>query len=130
MKLSLRPATSDDREFLYQIYASTRADELALTDWTDSQKADFLDKQFTAQDTYYRENYPGAEFGLVLLDDEPIGRLYIHRRLGEIRVMDIAILPRHRNQGHATTLFHALQIEAAKSSKSLTIHVEQFNPAR
>lgn len=129
MNLTLCPATPADRDLLYRIYASTREEELALTDWDDIQKTAFLTQQFTAQDTHYRAHYPGAVFNLILADDNPIGRLYIHRRRAEIRVMDIALLPPHRNHGYATTLLRGLQTEAATTAKSLTIHVEQFNPA-
>jgi GNAT superfamily N-acetyltransferase len=129
MNLSLRPATPGDRDLLYCIYASTRTDEIGLTDWSESQIADFFTQQFTAQDTYYREHYPGAIFNLILLADDPIGRLYIHRRPDEIRVMDIALLPSHRNRGYGTALLRDLQTEATAASKPLTIHVEQFNPA-
>jgi GNAT superfamily N-acetyltransferase len=130
MNLILRPAETADRDLLFRIYASTREEELAVTGWDDAQKIAFLTQQFTAQDTYYREHYPGADFDLILLGDEPIGRLYIHHRPDEIRIMDIALLPPHRNHGYGTALFQTLQAEAAGSAKSLTIHVEQFNPAR
>jgi ribosomal protein S18 acetylase RimI-like enzyme len=43
--------------------------------------------------------------------------------------MDIALLPPHRNRGIATALLRDLQTEAAAAAKSLSIHVEQFNPA-
>ena len=129
MNLTLRPAEAADRDLLFRIYASTRDEELALTDWDDAQKSAFLNQQFTAQDTHYREHYPGAVFNLILLDGDPVGRLYLHRRPSEIRIMDIALLPPHRNRGIGTALLRDLQTEAAASAKPLTIHVEQFNPA-
>jgi RimJ/RimL family protein N-acetyltransferase len=129
VNLTLRPATPADRDLLYRIYASTRDEEIARTDWTEPQVTAFLTQQFAAQDTHYREHYPGAVFNLILLDDTPIGRLYIHRRPAEIRVMDIALLPPYRNRGYATSLLRDFQTEAATTARSLTIHVEQFNPA-
>jgi len=129
MNLTLRPSTSADRDLLYRIYASTREDEIALTDWTEDQVTAFLTQQFTAQDTHYREHYPGAAFNLILLHDDPIGRLYIHRRPAEIRIMDTGLLPPHRNRGIGTYLLQTLQSEAATAATALTIHVEQFNPA-
>jgi GNAT superfamily N-acetyltransferase len=129
MILTLRPAEAADRDLLYRIYASTREEEIALTDWTESQIAAFLTQQFTAQDTHYREHYSGAVFNLILLDGDPVGRLYLHRRLSDIRIMDIALLPPHRNRSIATALLRDLQTEAATAATPLTIHVEQFNPA-
>ncbi len=129
MNLTLRPAGAADRDLLFRIYASTRDEELARTDWDDAQKRAFLTQQFTAQDTHYREHYPGAVFSLILLDGDPVGRLYLHHRPDGIRIMDIALLPPHRNRGIATALLRDLQTEAAAVAKPLTIHVEQFNPA-
>jgi ribosomal protein S18 acetylase RimI-like enzyme len=43
--------------------------------------------------------------------------------------MDITLLPEHRSQGIGTQLLRELQNEAAAAGKSLSIHVETFNPA-
>ena len=67
MNLTLRPAEAADRDLLFRVYASTREAELALTDWDEAQKMAFLTHQFTAQDTHYRQHYPGALFNLILL---------------------------------------------------------------
>ncbi len=41
--LTFRRIADADLPFLARVYASTRAEELAVTDWTDAQKAAFLD---------------------------------------------------------------------------------------
>lgn len=79
MNVSLRSVEPADEEFLLGLYATTRADELALTDWTDEQKAAFVRHQFDAQTHHYREHYPTATFDVILVDDEPAGRLYVDR---------------------------------------------------
>ena len=134
-KISLRLATDDDRPFLVRVYGGTREEELAVTDWTREQKDAFIEMQFTAQDTYWREHYVGAEFFVIERrredgSTEGIGRLYLHGRTQELRLMDIAILPTFRGQGIGTLLLNQLIERAASEGKSLTIHVEQFNPAR
>jgi ribosomal protein S18 acetylase RimI-like enzyme len=43
--------------------------------------------------------------------------------------MDIALVPEHRGTGIGTQLLRELQEEARSAGKSLTIHVERFNPA-
>ncbi len=48
---------NQDQEILFQIYASTRSEELALTNWTEEQKKTFLQMQFRSQQAYYIENY-------------------------------------------------------------------------
>ena len=75
----LRPATADDTEFLRAVYAGTRTEELALTDWSDAQKAAFCRQQFDAQDNHYRAHYPTSEFLEIENGTESIGRLYVDR---------------------------------------------------
>lgn len=125
----LRAVTPVDTEFLAAVYAATRMEELAVTDWSAGQKAEFCRMQFTAQDTHYHQHYPTAEYAVIEVSEIPVGRLYIDRWNREIRIMDIAILPEHRGKGIGTELLTDLQSEAAASGKSLTIHVERFNPA-
>lgn len=125
----MRPARGEDVEFLCAVYASTREEELALTDWSDEQKAAFCRQQFTAQDAHYRAHYPTAEYSIIECDGVAVGRLFVDRWEKEIRIMDIALLPANRGAGIGTRLLLALQEEARAAGKSLTIHVEKFNPA-
>jgi ribosomal protein S18 acetylase RimI-like enzyme len=127
--IAFRPIRPEDEAFLYQVYASTRADELALVDWDEAQKEAFLKMQFNAQHQEYQRNYPDADFLIILLNDQPIGRLYIDRGEDEVRLIDIALLPEYRNGGIGTAILKDIQAEAANVGKSVTIHVEMFNPA-
>ncbi|MEA2572784.1 MAG: hypothetical protein QOH93_82 [Chloroflexia bacterium] len=129
MKITLRPIEPGDMEFLYWVYASTREAELAVTVWDDAQKETFLQMQFNAQHTYYREYYPNASFQVILCDGQPAGRLYVDRWPDQIRVMDIALLAQFRNAGVGTRLLNDLLAEGALSGKPVTIHVEMYNPA-
>jgi ribosomal protein S18 acetylase RimI-like enzyme len=127
--ISLRPALPGDDEFLFSVYASTRAEEMELVNWTTTQKEAFLRLQFRAQDLFYRENYAGAEYWVIQQDDQPAGRLYVQRREDEIRIMDISLLPEFRRRGIGSSLLNQVLGEAAKSNLPVTIHVERFNPA-
>ncbi len=126
----LRPVLPADEPFLRAVYAGTRAEELAMTPWTAEQKQAFLDMQFRAQDTDYRQNYPQAQYLVIERAGTPLGRLYVDRRPASIHILDIALLPEHRGSGVGTKLLREIQAEAAAAGQPLTIHVEQFNPAR
>jgi ribosomal protein S18 acetylase RimI-like enzyme len=121
----LRPVEPGDREFLYRVYASTRTEELAVVPWDEQQKDAFLRAQFDAQDAWWRENYGGASFDVIVVDGEPAGRLYVHRGETEIRIVDIALLPEHRGKGVGTALLRDVIAEG----KRMTIHVERMNTA-
>ena len=127
--VTFRPITAEDEPFLRRVYASTRLEELAPLGWSADQQSGFLAQQFNAQHQYYQEHYADADFQLILLGEQPIGRLYVARWPDEIRLMDIALLPEHRNAGYGTHIIRELLEEAARARKPLRIHVEKFNPA-
>ena len=128
--VSLRLSTATDEAFLGLVYVSTRIEELAVVPWTDEQKGLFLAQQFHAQDVAYRENYPDASFSIVELDGEPIGRLILARLAGnELRIVDIALLPDHRNTGIGTRLIRDVLATAESGDLMVSLHVEVWSPA-
>jgi len=129
-QVGLRPASSADRPFLAQVYATTRAEELALVPWTEEQKARFVAHQFEAQDAHYRTHYGDGTFDVIEVDGEPAGRLYVHRGPSEIRIVDITLAPAFRGRGLGTRLLRALIDEAEDRGCKLSIHVEMNNPAQ
>ena len=68
--------------------------------------------QFDVQDAQHKA-LCGRGVDLILVGGQPAGRLYLHRRDDEIRIMDIALLPDYCNRGIGTTLLRGLQSEAA-----------------
>jgi GNAT superfamily N-acetyltransferase len=124
-----RAVVSNDRAFLYQVYASTRQAELAQTGWNPGQIDAFLRSQFEAQDRYYREVYADASYEVLLWDGVPAGRLYVGRWDNEICIIDIAMLPGYQRQGIGGALLQDLFAEADTVQKPVRIHVEKFNPA-
>ena len=127
--IGFRPVGDADMRFLHDLYASTRAQELSVVDWSKTQKSAFLSMQFEAQHRYYHEQYPDADYLLVQQEDIDIGRIYLHRRIDELRLIDIALIPESRNQGLGSKLLKDLLDEGQASALPVRIHVETFNPA-
>lgn len=127
--ISLRPECPQDQEFLFALYASTRAEEMKLVPWSDSQKHAFLRMQFELQSTHYHSYYSNASYQIILAEGQPIGRLYIHRAESQILVIDIALLPQHRGAGIGRQLLEEVLAEARAAKKTVGIHVERNNPA-
>lgn len=126
---SLRPMGVDDQRLGFQIYASTRAEEMALVPWTDEQKEAFLTMQFNAQSAHYSKFNPTAEYSIILCGGQAAGRLIMERSPREIVVMDIALLPQFRGQGVGTTILQDCVDEARQAGLPLVLRVEFFNPA-
>jgi ribosomal protein S18 acetylase RimI-like enzyme len=126
----LQPAGDDDEAFLRTLYASTRQDEIRAWGWTPAQAQPFLQMQFFAQRTSFAAAYPGAKHELILEDGQPLGRLLVWRHAGEVRLVDISLLPAARGRGIGTALLRRLIAEAEADEKRLCLQVLTTNRAR
>ncbi len=126
---TLRAATEDDTHFLREVYASTRMNELKHVNWSESQINEFIDMQFHAQSTHYKNYFPDTEYSILLEEGTPIGRLYLDRSSNAFQIIDIALLHGHRNKGIGTYWLQVIISEAKTAQKPVRIHVERFNPA-
>lgn len=129
--IGLRPQRPEDLETIRNLYIDIRWDELAPTPWTDEQKVAFLCSQFDLQHRHYTTHYVGTEFYVIEQAGTAIGRFYLDRvSPSEIRVVDIAFFRQHAGKGYGSALIKAAQQSATATGRPLTMHVEQFNPAR
>ena len=125
LDLLLRDATPDDEPFLFEVYASTRIDELEGLGWDDNQKQAFIKMQFLARE----RTYPRVDNRIILLNGRPIGRILVDRKETGILLHDIALLKEFRNAGVGSRLIHDLMNEATAASKTITLHVFGMSPA-
>jgi ribosomal protein S18 acetylase RimI-like enzyme len=119
----LRPATLEDEPFLRQLFATTRAAELALMPWDESQKEIFIAMQFKAQSQQYAMTYPDADHSVILFNEAPVGRMIVARTEAAISLVDIALLPKYRNAGVGTGLIKDLLKGAAIAGKPVRLSV-------
>jgi len=129
MHVTLRPVRDDDEPFLLRVYAGTRAEELAPVPWSPEEKAAFVAQQFAAQTIHYAKHYAGMSADVIVVDDQPAGRLLVDRWPDEIRIVDISLLPAVRGRGVGSMLLRGLIDEAAADGKRVSIHVERENRA-
>jgi ribosomal protein S18 acetylase RimI-like enzyme len=128
--IALRPETADDAAFVERLYIANRWDEVAPTGWSDHEKVSFLTQQQRFQVIHYQTYYGHAARGIITSHGEAIGRLYVLKMAGDIRIVDIAIMPEQRSRGIGTALILAVFDQARQDGSKVSIHVEQFNPAR
>jgi ribosomal protein S18 acetylase RimI-like enzyme len=132
---ALRPVSASDQALLLQVFASTRAEELALAGWDAATCEAFVRQQSHAQQMHYQRHWPAAEHSVIerLSADgarQSVGRLWLNRGSRMIHVLDIAILPEWRGQGLGRAVMVRLLAEAAASGREVSIYVETHNPAR
>ena len=128
-RVALRKATEEDRDFLVGVYGAARDEELSQVAWGPGQREAFVRMQFDAQDREYRRHNPYGTFDVVEVEGQPAGRLYVDRRPGDLRIVDISILPEFRDSGVGSHLIRRLMDEAAGSDRIVSIHVEIHNRA-
>jgi GNAT superfamily N-acetyltransferase len=102
---------------------------MASVPWTQAQKRAFVESQFAAQTVGYAERHPDAAHEIVLLDNSPVGRLYLSRKADGLHILDVTIEPAHRNQGIGSQVLNEIIEEADRARKPVTIYTETFNPS-
>lgn len=127
--VTLRPVCAADEAFLFRVFRSVHKQTFAVLELSDEQKTELLRMQFTAQQEQYRIQYPRADFDLVLCDGVPVGSMYALRGPDEFVLIDIALLPEHRNSGIGKELVTTLIRQAKNEKKAVTAHVRCDNPA-
>jgi GNAT superfamily N-acetyltransferase len=128
-KITLRPVQDSDDEFLLKVYGSTREQELAQVPWTAEQKQQFVRMQWEAQKSHYAAQYPHATHEIICLENGAAGRLYLDRSGEKFHILDITLLPEHRNRGAGSFLLGQIMAEAKEAGKPVSIFVETFNPS-
>src|SRR5262245_24553401 len=118
-RVTLRSVTAEDDEFLLSVYTSTRADELAQVEWPPGQKEAFVQWQFGLQRKEYDARYPAARYQVVLVNDQPAGRIWIGEGDTQIRLLDIGLLEEFQNRGVGTVLLKQLIAESVEAKKPL-----------
>lgn len=126
--ITLRPIEEKDVPISAMVYADSRAEEMAPSGWPQDEIDKFLAQQFEFQHKQYKEHYIGADFDLIAVDGQDVGRLYVHRTKKEIRIMDIAVLRPWRKKGIGGYLLKQIIAESEEKQLLLSLHVEHNNP--
>jgi GNAT superfamily N-acetyltransferase len=117
--LTLRLVTKEDDPFLLAVYESTRDAELSQAQWPEAQREGFVRWQFDMQRREYDTRFPDACYELILINDEPAGRIWVGEDPRQIRLLDIALLPQFQKRGIGTVLLRELMKEAERAGKVL-----------
>jgi GNAT superfamily N-acetyltransferase len=126
----LRPADSADEDFLLDLYAQERREELMLAGLDAKQRETFVKMQFHARQSGYAASYPTASSEVLCAEDgSPIGRLLIDRSAGVMRVVDIALTESRQKQGLGGQLLQQLQKECRALGHEMRLQVLKYSPA-
>lgn len=128
-EVKLRPIVDADRTFLRALYGTTRATEMALLPWPQAAIDAFLDQQFQAQHDHYQAQFADADFFVIEVAGEPIGRAYLHWTDSHVQFIDMALLPTWCGHGIGSRLIGQWLSRADADGLSAGLHATPHNPA-
>lgn len=120
MRASLRPATPDDKEFLWNLHRDTMREYVEqVWGWDEAwQRERFL------------ERFDPDERRIVELDGVSVGAIQVDRQADHIFLKNLHITPSHQNRGIGARLITSLIEEDVEKKVSLRLQVLKVNPSR
>jgi ribosomal protein S18 acetylase RimI-like enzyme len=67
----------------------------------------------------YDTRFPDGEYCVIVIDQQPAGRIWVGADNEQIRLLDIALLPQFQNRGVGTVLLKRLMARAEQEGKAL-----------
>jgi ribosomal protein S18 acetylase RimI-like enzyme len=114
----LRPATDDDRGFLYALYCRTMRPLVEQAwGWDDLWQQDDFDRRFRS-----------CTVSVIEVGGEAIGGLMLdHRTAHVIRVIELQIVPERQNCGIGSAVMQSVLKAAHEGQATVTLSVAQAN---
>ena len=122
----LTPAGEDDEAFLYEVFCTTWADEIAALP-NPKLGSHVLRIQYTAQERRFDSRYPGHQRYVIWHDGRRAGRFYLHVTETMVHAIDMTLLPEFRSRGIGSQVVGDLLAVATENGQSVTLRVPRRN---
>ena len=119
-EISLRPATAEDCDFLYDLHRAAMQHYVAQT-WG-------WDEPW--QRNYFQQHFNPAECQVITYQGRACGVVSVLERETEVFLKFIEVLPEYQNQGIGTAVIKSILEEAHHSGQPVGLQVLKVNPAR
>lgn len=123
-----RPASAEDEGLVYTVFSSTWQDAVAAMP-NPALGQHFLRIQYTAQERRFRTRYPDLERWVMMIGEEPVGRLYLQHSPTALHLVDLTLLPEYRGQGIGRALVAELMAEATEQGVPLRMRLGRTHDA-
>lgn len=116
--ITLRPAVAEDSEFAFSLKKAALGSYVAETyGWDEGE-----------QRALHLRRFRTADIQIVLLEDQPVGLLNVHRESDCIHLRQLFILPEFQNQGIGGHLARKLLEESERKRVLIALQVLKSNP--
>ena len=120
MRLTLRPATTEDYDFIYRVKAVTLKGYIAQTwGWNEAD-----------QQSRFSASFDPAQWQIVQLGGRDIGVLCLESEEGGLFLANIELLPPFQNRGIGTRVIEDILASARRDCLPVRLQVLKVNPAR
>ena len=121
MNVTLRAATFEDADFLFQLHRSAMQTYVTQT-WG------VWDEEWQLQ--HFERHFDPSACQIITLHGQAIGVISVVRQVTSIFLSSIELLPAYQGRGIGTSLVKTLLDEAQENGIALTLQVLKVNPAR
>lgn len=119
-QIALRPATSSDFDFLFDLHRAAMRDYIATTwGWDENWQREYFQQHFTPE-----------AYQIITVGEQDVGVVAVRRHENELFLSNIEILPEHQNKGIGTAVISRVVQEARQNGWAMTLQVLKVNPAR
>ena len=118
MTFTLRPATTEDADWLFTVRRETMRAyvESAFGIWDDAAQRERFDRSIEI-----------ANMQVIMVGRQPAGLLHIERERERAFLANIQILPKFQNKGLGTAVIRSVLAEARQSGRTVTLQVLLVN---
>jgi len=125
--ISLCPVAPCHKEFLLKVFAESRWDLALISGVSEEQRADIISEQFSIEQQQMTQMYPEASLNIVMLNNRPIGRLYMHYGETADRILEMGLLENYRRTGIGRKVMNMLIENALEKGQTVSLQVAWFN---
>ena len=124
--ISLRPVTTQDQDFLLEVFIVSHP-EYQMLPLPEDQKRQLIAMQHQLQSGDYRSRYPDSTHDIIEVDGQAVGRIWVERNEQHINVLDIGLMPWTRDKGVGTWVIDRVKAEATAAGKPIVSVVQRVN---
>ena len=127
MTVTCRPALPNDELFLRSLIKGTVSAELGAEFWPESLRTHLLAIQYDSRRQSIGTAFPRAADQIVLADGESIGWFVVDESAGEIRMVELMLVPAWRGRGAGTILIRQVLARGCVAGKPVRLSVVPSN---